>query len=103
MNRCPNCNAIIVKGKETFHSYDCCHNTLSLESWKNQDFYHKEKIVNNIIQEFKYESEINKLTFKELADELIQEVWSKEKFGNRNSVLLDRIINILFKLHEENN
>lgn len=101
IKKCENCGAIYSKNNICFHDYDCPHNTLTLKEWKNEDYHRKERMVNHIIEEFKHEEEIKNLSYKELADLIIQELWSKEKFGSRNSVILDRVVNILFDLEDK--
>lgn len=95
LERCEYCDSLIIKGK-CFHAFNCPKQTLTLEEWKNEEFHRNEKIVNAIVEEFRYESEVKNMTFKELGDFLIQKYWSNEKWGSKNSVILDRIINILF-------
>jgi hypothetical protein len=51
--------------------------------------------------EVELDNKVSKWTHKELGDYLIQNIWSKEKFGTLNIVVLDRVINILFELYDK--
>lgn len=63
----------------------------------------KLKFVESILLELKYMDEVNKWSYKELADYLIQNVWGNKNFnklGTLKEAVLNRVIEELFKLDE---
>lgn len=60
----------------------------------------KNKLISNILKEFKYDEKFSKYTHKELGDYLITNFWSKEKWGSEKCAALDRVINILFEIDD---
>ncbi len=58
------------------------------------------KFTDLAIKDIKFAEDVSKWTEKELADFLIQEVWSGIKFGTLKCAVVDRTIEILLNLHE---
>jgi hypothetical protein len=70
----------------------------------------KQKNINKFtelaLKELKHSEEVSKWSYKELADYAIQNIWSDEKIiklGTLKCAALDRMINILFNLHDLEN
>ena len=59
------------------------------------------KFAANIIKEFEFAKDVESWSHKELGDFLIQEIWANEHIGTLKIAVLDRVIEELFKIQDE--
>lgn len=76
-------------------SYYSEHECKKLEKSKEQKF------LDTVLEEIKADEQISRMSYKELADHCIQNIWSKEEFGSLNLAAMDRVIRILFELNDD--
>jgi len=54
----------------------------------------------NILKEIEWQKKVNSYSFKEMADVLIQKTYQREKIGTESCAVLNRVIEMLFKMEE---
>lgn len=59
-----------------------------------------EKFTKLALKDWLFNKEVEKYTYAQLADALIQGPWSKAKFGTLNIAILDRVIEELIELDD---
>ena len=97
---CQDCGGIKIDG-ECFHKRNCPLNNLSEEEWLKEDRRRNQNLVNFFSKEIELLDKVNLMSYKEMADLLINKVWVNQKWGTIEEVVLNRVIDILFKLNDE--
>lgn len=103
IEKCQICDALMIENTkdenynfiECFHAKDCPLNWLSNEDWEKEKKRRTDRLVDCILKEMKCDQDAEKMSYTELGDFLINEFWSREKFGTMNCSVISRVIAIL--------
>lgn len=63
----------------------------------------KQKFLKRALDDIKYTAEVEKMSYKELADFIIQNIWNELEWGSKEMAAIDRAVDLINKMGEIEN
>lgn len=63
----------------------------------------KQKFLKRALDDIKYTEEVEKMSYKELADFIIQNIWNELEWGSKEMAAIDRAVDLINKMGEIEN
>lgn len=82
-----------------FHKKFCPDNDLSSEAWEAENNRRNSRLLKSFNKEIQFFKEADKMSYKDLADYMIENIHFKA--GTMEHAVVNKVIEILFKLYEE--
>ena len=98
LKRCDICDQFGVGKENIFHKKDCPNNTLSSEKWEEEKAARDTKLAAFLLKDFQFMEQAEKMSYAQLSEYLVNNVWSKQRAPTLDEAVLSRVIDILNEL-----
>lgn len=101
--KCEFCDEYGVADRQPIlHKFDCPENKLSKIEWDKERLRRDAKIAEFLLRDLEYMKKVEKMSYTELKNYLIDNIWYKMKICTLDEMVIDRVIDILDELASVN-